>query len=102
MEECFHAIRKYLVWTIFLPVVTQLGMHPLHFGIVMIANLCIGLCTPPVGNCLFIGCSVGKVQMSKVAMPMVPFFIAMGVSLMMITYMPFLSMSLPELMGLGN
>jgi tripartite ATP-independent transporter DctM subunit len=92
-----------LIFTpIFLPVVTQLGMHPLHFGIVMIANLCIGLCTPPVGSCLFIGCSVGKVQMSKVAMPMVPFFIAMGVSLMMITYMPFLSMSLPEWMGLSN
>ncbi|MBF0197201.1 MAG: TRAP transporter large permease [Planctomycetes bacterium] len=90
-----------LIFTpIFLPVVMELGMHPLHFGIVMIANLCIGLCTPPVGSCLFIGCSVGKVEMSKVAVPMIPFFCAMGVALLLITYVPSLSMILPELMGL--
>jgi tripartite ATP-independent transporter DctM subunit len=90
-----------LIFTpIFLPVVTELGMHPLHFGILMIANLCIGLCTPPVGSCLFIGCSVGKVKMSEVAKPMIPFFLAMGVALLLITYIPVLSMFLPELAGL--
>jgi tripartite ATP-independent transporter DctM subunit len=85
-----------LIFTpIFLPVVTQLGMHPVHFGIVMIANLCIGLCTPPVGTCLFIGCGVGKTTIAKITRTMLPFFVAMIAALMVITYVPATSLWLP-------
>ncbi|MCM2374256.1 TRAP transporter large permease [Aporhodopirellula aestuarii] len=85
-----------LIFTpIFLPVVTTLGMHPVHFGIMMIANLCIGLCTPPVGTCLFIGCGVGKTSIAKVTPTMLPFFGAMVMALMVITYVPSVSLWLP-------
>ena len=85
-----------LIFTpIFLPVVESLGMHPVHFGIMMIANLCIGLCTPPVGTCLFIGCGVGKTTIAKVTATMLPFFVSMIVALMMITYIPATSLWLP-------
>ncbi len=93
-----------LIFTpILLPVVTSLGMHPVHFGIMMIANLCIGLCTPPVGTCLFIGCGVGKVSMARVLPAMIPFFCAMLIALLLITYWPALSLWLPEALGvMGN
>ena len=80
---------------IFLPVAQSLGMHEVHFGIMMIANLCIGLCTPPVGTCLFIGCGVGKTTIAKVTRTMLPFFAAMIIALMAITYLPKLSLWLP-------
>jgi len=90
-----------LIFTpIFLPVVENLGMNPVHFGIVIIANLCIGLCTPPVGTCLFVGCSVGKTTIAQVTRPLIPFFIAMVAALMLITYVPKISLWLPELTGL--
>ena len=90
-----------LIFTpVFLPVATELGMHPVHFGIMMIANLCIGLCTPPVGTCLFVGCGVGKTTISAVTRPMIPFFLAMLVSLLVITYWSPLTMWLPRLFGL--
>lgn len=89
-----------LIFTpIFLPVVTQLGMHPVHFGIIMITNLCIGLCTPPVGTCLFIGCGVGKTTIAKVTKTMLPFFGAMIASLMVITYIPYVSLWVPVKTG---
>jgi tripartite ATP-independent transporter DctM subunit len=89
-----------LIFTpIFLPVVVGLGFDPVHFGILMITNLCIGLCTPPVGTCLFVGCSVGNLPISKVIRPMIPFFIAMVIGLMLITYLPQLSLWLPGLAG---
>ena len=85
-----------LIFTpIFLPVVSELGMHPVHFGIMLIANLCIGLCTPPVGTCLFIGCGVGKTTIAKVTKTMLPFFGAMIAALMVITYIPAVSLWLP-------
>ncbi|MEN8254844.1 MAG: TRAP transporter large permease [Verrucomicrobiota bacterium] len=85
-----------LIFTpIFLPVVTTLGMHEVHFGIMLIANLCIGLCTPPVGTCLFIGCGVGQTTIAKVTKTMLPFFGAMVAALMVITYVPFTSLWLP-------
>jgi tripartite ATP-independent transporter DctM subunit len=87
-----------LIFTpIFLPVVTALGLDPIHFGIILIANLCIGLCTPPVGTCLFIGCGVGKISIAQALPSLIPFFIAMFVSLLAITYIPWLSMWLPGL-----
>lgn len=85
-----------LIFTpIFLPVAQSLGMHEVHFGIMLIANLCIGLCTPPVGTCLFIGCGVGKTTIAKVSRPMLPFFAAMVAALLFITYLPSLSLWLP-------
>lgn len=90
-----------LIFTpIFLPVVIGLGMDPVHFGIVIIANLCIGLCTPPVGTCLFLGCSVGKTTIARVIPSAIPFFIAMFIALMLITYWPWLSLALPRALNL--
>lgn len=86
-----------LIFTpIFLPVAVELGMHPIHFGIMMIVNLCIGLCTPPVGTCLFVGCGVGKVPIAAVIRPMLPFFAAMLAALIAITLIPALSLWLPR------
>ena len=89
-----------LIFTpIFLPVVSELGMHPVHFGIMMIANLCIGLCTPPVGTCLFIGCGVGNTTIAKVTKTLLPFFGSMVVALLVITYIPATSLWLPVASG---
>jgi TRAP-type C4-dicarboxylate transport system permease large subunit len=90
-----------LIFTpIFLPVVTsQLGLSPIHFGIIMVLNLSIGLCTPPVGSVLFIGCSVAKIPIARVIKPMIPLFIAMVIVLLLVTYIPALSLWLPGVLG---
>lgn len=89
-----------LIFTpIFLPIVTELGMDPTHFGIVMVLNLCIGLCTPPVGSVLFVGCGVANISISKVIKPLLPLFIAMILALIVVTYVPELSLWLPEQFG---
>lgn len=86
-----------LIFTpIFLPVVIGLGMDPVHFGIVMIANLCIGLCTPPVGTCLFVACGVGRTSIARVVPAALPFFVAMILALLAITYLPWVSLALPR------
>ena len=90
-----------LIFTpIFLPVAQQLGVHPVHFGMIMIANLCIGLCTPPVGTCLFVGCGVGQTTIVKVIRPLIPFFAAMIAALMLVTYIPQISLFIPKLLKL--
>ena len=90
-----------LIFTpIFLPIVTDLGMDPIHFGIIMILNLCIGLCTPPVGSVLFVGCSVAGLSIQKVIRPLLPLFLAMIIVLFLITYVPELSLWLPRQFGL--
>ena len=88
-----------LIFTpIFLPVVTaQLGMDPIHFGIMMVLNLSVGLCTPPVGSVLFIGCSVANIKIEKVIKPLLPLFAAMIIVLLLVTYIPELSLWLPGL-----
>lgn len=87
-----------LIFTpIFLPVVTELGMHPVHFGIMMVLNLCIGLCTPPVGTILFVGSGVAGVSVSQVVKPLAPFLAVMIIVLILITYVPIISMWLPRL-----
>ncbi len=84
-----------LIFTpIFLPVAMGLGMDPYHFGIMLIANLSIGLCTPPVGTCLFVGCSVGKARITGVSRHMLPFYIAMIAILLLITFCPLISTAL--------
>lgn len=90
-----------LIFTpIFLPVAVSLGIDPIHFGIIMVTNLCIGVCTPPVGSVLFIGVGVAKTTIAKVFLPILPFFLAMIIGLAMITIWPQLSLWLPSLFGL--
>tara|TARA_R110000868_G_scaffold86601_2_gene242860 strand:+ start:192 stop:1487 length:1296 start_codon:yes stop_codon:yes gene_type:complete len=90
-----------LIFTpIFLPVVTKLGIDPVHFGIIMILNLCIGLCTPPVGSVLFVGVGVAKTTIEKVIKPLIPMFLAMILALFLVTYFPQLSLWLPSLFNL--
>lgn len=79
------------------PVVTSLGMDPVHFGIVMILNLGIGLLTPPVGTVLFVGCAIGKVSVEKASLALLPFFLAMIGVLFLITYVPGIVMWLPNM-----
>jgi tripartite ATP-independent transporter DctM subunit len=89
-----------LIFTpIFLPIVVDLGIDPIHFGVIMVVNLSVGLCTPPVGSLLFIGCSVADISIVKVIKSLIPFFIAMIVALMLITYIPMISLWLPGLFG---
>lgn len=89
-----------LIFTpIFLPVVTRLGVDPVHFGIIMVLNLCIGLCTPPVGSVLFVGCSVAKIRISEVIRPLLPLFAVMILALLMVTFIPSLSLWLPAMFG---
>lgn len=90
-----------LIFTpIFLPIVTKLGLDPVHFGIMMVLNLSIGLCTPPVGSVLFVGVGVANTTIEKVIKPLIPLYIAMIVALFIITYFPILSMWLPNLFGI--
>lgn len=90
-----------LIFTpIFLPVVTELGVDPVHFGIIMIMNLCIGICTPPVGTLLFVGVSVAKTTIAKVVRPLLPLFIGMLIALLLVTFWPSLSTWLPSLFDL--
>lgn len=90
-----------LIFTpIFLPIVTELGMNPIHFGIMMIFNLCIGLCTPPVGSALFVGCSVSGVKLQNLIKPMLPFFSILLLTLLLVTYIPDISLILPKLLGM--
>lgn len=89
-----------LIFTpIFLPIVTKLGIDPVHFGIIMILNLCIGLCTPPVGSVLFVGVGIAKTSIEKVVRPLLPLFVAMILALFLITYIPELTLWLPSLFG---
>lgn len=88
-----------LIFTpIFLPVVTELGMDPIHFGIMMVLNLCIGLCTPPVGTVLFVGVGVAEIKLTQVLRPLAPLFVVMLVALIAVTFIPGLSLWLPNLL----
>ena len=90
-----------LIFTpIFLPVAVQLGMSPLHFGMMMIMNLTIGLCTPPVGSILFVSCAVAKTSIGKIIRPMMPMYLALFVALALVTYVPAISEYLPRFFGL--
>lgn len=90
-----------LIFTpIFLPIVQEFGMDPIHFGILMVFNLCIGLCTPPVGSALFVGCSVADVKIQNVLKPMLPFYLVLFISLLLITFLPQISLFLPHLFGM--
>jgi len=82
---------------IFMPVILKLGIDPVHFGMIMILNLGIGLITPPVGPTLFVGCAIGKVTMEQVSKELWPFYGAMCFALLLVTYIPAISLWLPSL-----
>ena len=85
---------------ILLPIVQPLGVDPVHFGIIMILNLCIGLCTPPVGSVLFLGCSVSGVSITAVSRALVPLYVAMIAALLLVTFVPEISLALPRWFGM--
>ena len=83
---------------IFLPVVKDLGMDPTQFGIMLLVNLGLGLCTPPVGTCLFVGCAVGKIKIEQALKSIWPFYLAILAALILVTYVPAVSLYLPSLL----
>lgn len=85
---------------ILLPVVTRVGMDPIQFGIILMLNLGIGLLTPPVGSVLFVGCSIGKLPMEKVAKSMIPFYAIMVITLFALTFIPEITLFVPRVFGL--
>lgn len=84
---------------IFLPIMNTLGIDPLQFGMILLVNLGLGLCTPPVGSCLFVGCAVGKLPIEQAVRTIWPFYLAIFVALMLITFVPAISLTLPRLIG---
>jgi len=86
-----------LLTPMLLPIAVQLGVDPIHFGVIMMVNLGIGLCTPPVGTSLMIGCSIGDVSIEKTMKDLVPFYVIMLAVLMLVTFIPQLTLWLPSL-----
>jgi tripartite ATP-independent transporter DctM subunit len=89
-----------IVTPILLPVVMKFGVDPVHFGMIMLLNLGIGLCHPPVGAILFVGCAVGRVTIEQVVREIWPFYGVMFFVLMLVTYIPSVSLWLPRILGL--
>lgn len=90
-----------LIFTpIFLPVALQIGMDPVHFGVMLVFNLCIGITTPPVGSALFIGSSIAGVSIESVIRPLLRMYIPLIITLLLVTYMPWISLAIPKLFGL--
>lgn len=90
-----------LIFTpIFLPIVQSFGMHPVHFGLMMVMNLCVGTLTPPVGAILFAGCKIADVKIDQVIKTLLPFFGVVLVALLLVTYVPFLSLAIPNALKL--
>ena len=85
---------------ILLPVIKSIGVDPVHFGMIMMVNLGIGLITPPVGTVLFVGSAIAKLKIGVVSKALMPFFVALFVVLLMVTYLPWLSLWLPRTLGL--
>jgi tripartite ATP-independent transporter DctM subunit len=89
-----------LVFTpILLPAAVELGIDPIHFGVMMVLNLCVGLCTPPVGTVLFVGCGVANVRVEQVIGRLLPFYAAMVVGLLLVIAVPDISLALPRWLG---
>ena len=100
---CFMDMGILILLTtpILYPIATGvLGFNPYHFGVVLVLAYAIGLCTPPVGTSLFIGCSIAKTPVEKVVKGFMPFYLSMIVLLLLLTFVPALSIGLPKLLGL--
>ena len=90
-----------LIFTpIFLPIAQSLGMSDIQFGVMLIFNMCLGNITPPVGSVLFVGCGIGDVSIEKVTPKLIPYFIVLFATLLLVTYVPALSLGVPTMMGL--
>lgn len=88
-----------IVTPILVPVVKAFGMSPVQFGIVLIFNLAVGLCTPPVGSALFVGCGIGKISIEETVKAMLPMYIVMVAGLLLVTFVPEISLALPRAIG---
>ena len=86
-----------IVTPILVPVVQSFGMDPVQFGVVLIFNLAVGLCTPPVGSALFVGCGIGGISVEKTVKAMIPMYLGMLFMLMVVTFVPQVSLWLPNL-----
>ena len=84
---------------IFLPIANSIGIDAYQFGMILLMNLGLGLCTPPVGSCLFVGCAVGGVRLEDAVKTIWPFYLAILVALMLVTFVPAISLTLPNLLG---
>jgi TRAP-type C4-dicarboxylate transport system permease large subunit len=84
---------------IFLPIAISIGIDPYQFGMILLINLGLGLCTPPVGTCLFVGCAVGGVKLEDAIRTIWPFYIGILIALMLVTFIPAISLTLPNLIG---
>jgi tripartite ATP-independent transporter DctM subunit len=84
---------------IFLPIAVSIGVDPYQFGMLLMMNLGLGLCTPPVGSCLFVGCAVGNVRLEDAVKTIWPFYLAILIALLFVTFVPAISMTLPNLIG---
>jgi C4-dicarboxylate transporter DctM subunit len=85
---------------VLLPVVTQIGVDPLHFGIIIVVNLAIGMVTPPLGVCLFVGCSIAGIKLEAISRAAWPFILIMIADVLLLTYLPWISTVLPKLAGI--
>lgn len=88
-----------IVTPILIPVITTLGMSKVQFGVMLIFNLAVGLCTPPVGSALFVGCGVGKINIERTVKAMLPFYGIMVAGLLLVTFVPEISLFLPRVLG---
>lgn len=90
-----------LIFTpIFLPIATGIGIDPVHFGVILVFNLCIGITTPPVGSALFVGASVANVSIESVIKPLFKIYVPLIIALLLVVYIPWISLALPKLFGL--
>jgi C4-dicarboxylate transporter DctM subunit len=85
---------------IFLPITTALGVNPVHFGVIMVVNLAIGMSTPPLGVNLFVACGIAKISLEKITKAIVWLLVANIIALLLITYIPAISMAIPNAMGI--
>jgi C4-dicarboxylate transporter DctM subunit len=86
---------------ILVPVATAMGLDPVHFGIIVAANVGLGMVSPPVGICLFVACGIADTRIELVVRPLLPFLLILVISLMVITFVPQISLFLPRLFGLS-
>jgi tripartite ATP-independent transporter DctM subunit len=98
---CFmdQAASLIILVPILLPIAKHLDIHPIQFGIIVVTNLCIGLATPPVGNCLFVACSIADISLERISKAIWPLILVEIVVLFLITYVPAFSLSIPRLFG---
>ncbi len=89
-----------IVVPVLMPIISQIGIDPLHFGLIVVVNLAIGMVTPPLGVCLFVGCSIAGITLEDITKAVWPFLIAMIIDILIITYIPAVSTFLPKLFGM--